>query len=252
MKKVLLSGCNGHMGKIVHRLIGEHPNFEVVCGFDLTTTPALQYPVYENVEDLAANIGVSFERPDVIIDFSLPSGTANILGFAKSNGVPIVIATTGIEDYMTNVREASEDIPVFQSANMSFEVALLKWALQMISPKLSDTDIEITETHHNRKADAPSGTALLLANAISESFDEERDIVYGRTGKRDAHEIGIASLRGGNIPGTHTVHFFGQFETLEITHTVHSRDVFASGAIKAAEFILGQSPGLYSMKDMIK
>jgi len=252
MKKVLLSGCNGHMGKIVKRLIDEHPDFAVICGFDLFTGQELSYPVYDNVKDLASQIDVSFERPDVIIDFSLPSGTSNILQIALECEIPIVIATTGINDIMGDICKVSKYVPVFQSANMSFEVALLHKVVQIIAPNLSGADIEITETHHRRKVDAPSGTALSLASAIDNALFNRKDIIYGRAGKRKASEIGIASLRGGNVPGTHTVHFFGDFETLEITHTVHSRDVFAAGAIKAAEFLLQQSPGLYNMESLIK
>ena len=174
-----------------------------------------------------------------------------MLDFATKEKIPVVIATTGLnEDQEKAVIDASKIIPIFKSANMSFEVALVKNLLKSLASKLEDSDIEILETHHNRKADAPSGTAKLFAEAINSGLDEPRNVVYGREGKREKNEIGIAALRGANIVGEHSVKFFSDYETLEITHTAHSRELFASGALKAASFIVNQKPGIYNMDDL--
>lgn len=247
-KKVLVSGCNGHMGQIVCRLINESSNFEVLYGFDTAAREFSPFPVFEYASGLE---GMDI-KPDVIIDFSAPKATLEILGYADLYDIPIVIATTGFSESQINViKNCSASIPIFMSANMSFEIALLKNVLKEIAPVLLGVDIEITEIHHNRKKDAPSGTAKLLADSINESFGNSKKTVYGRTGKRENDEIGISSIRGGNIVGTHTVSFLGQYETLEITHTAHSRELFAEGALKAAEFLIGAKIGLYDMDDLI-
>lgn len=248
-KKVLVSGCNGHMGQILCRLIDESMNFKVQYALDKIPWEFPNYCVctsLEEVEDMEDN-------PDIIIDFSAPEATMQLLDFAKKFSIPIVIATTGFTDEQSKaITEASRSIPIFQSANMSLDIMLLKNILQMIASKLKDCDIEISETHHNRKKDSPSGTAKLLANAINESLGNTKEIVYGRKGKRGPDEIGISSVRGGNIVGEHSVFFFGEYDTLEIKHTAYSRDLFAQGALKAAEFLLEkEEPGLYSMDDLI-
>lgn len=248
-KKVLVSGCNGHMGQIVCRLIEQSDNFKVQYGFDKTSSALASYYTCTNLNEIDES-----NLPDIIIDFSAPEATMQLLEFAKKFCIPIVIATTGLsESQNKEILDASNTIPVFQSANMSFEVCLIKNLLTLISSKLYKSDIEILETHHNRKKDAPSGTALLLANAIKDSFvDVEKHIVYGRSGKRENDEIGISALRGGNVVGEHSVYFFGKYETLEIKHTALSRDLFAEGALKAAEFLLEEAqPGLYTMDDLI-
>ena len=153
---------------------------------------------------------------------------------------------------MDLLKSYSNYIPVFQSANMSFDVALFKNIVKTIAVQLSDTDIEVSETHHNRKKDAPSGTALMLAEAINESLGGTKKLIYGREGKREENEIGLSSIRGGNIAGEHTVQFFGENETLEIKHTTYSREVFAEGAVKAAQFLLTKEKGFYTMDDLIE
>lgn len=247
-KNVLVSGCNGHMGQIVCRLIDQSNNFKVQYGFDKTASESANGCTFTNLNDInGANL------PDIIIDFSAPEATMEVLEFAEKFCIPIVIATTGFSETQNlQILRASTTIPVFQSANMSFEVCLIKNVLKMITSKLNGCDIEILETHHNRKKDAPSGTALLLANAIKESFaEDEKEIIYGRSGKREETEIGISALRGGNVVGEHTVKFFGENEILEIKHTALSRDLFAEGAIKAAEFLVKiTKPGLYTMDDL--
>lgn len=231
--RTIVWGNSGHMGNIVSNLVKSNSNFEFLGGVDKD------------------NYNFSYTDVDVIIDFSSPIGTMQMIDFAVKEKIPAVIATTGFnEEQEEKIREASKKIPIFKSANMSFEVALLKNLLKNFAEKLADNDIEILETHHNRKADAPSGTAKLLAESINSGLDKPRKIIYGREGKRNKDEIGIASLRGGNIVGEHSVKFFNDFETLEITHTAHSRELFASGALKAASFIINQKPGLYNMDYM--
>lgn len=248
-KKVLVSGCNGHMGQILCRVIDQNENFKVQYAFDKTAWELPNYCVCTNLDDIDET-----NLPDIIIDFSAPEATMQLLEFAKKYSIPVVIATTGFtESQNENILNSSTEIPIFQSANMSIEVCLIKKVLQMISSNLNESDIEILEAHHNRKKDAPSGTALLLANAIKEAFPKgEKKIIYGRSGKREKDEIGISALRGGNVVGEHSVYFYGKHETLEIKHTAHSRDLFAEGALKAAEFLLGRTaPGLYTMDDII-
>lgn len=233
--KVIVWGYSGHMGGIVSNLVKQNHKFEYLGGVDKD------------------DYNFSYTDADVIIDFSSPEGTIKMLEFAVREKIPVVIATTGLnKDQESKVIEASKVIPIFKSANMSFEVALVKNLLKDLAPKLEDSDIEILETHHNRKADAPSGTAKLFAESINSGLDEPRNIVYGREGKRKKSEIGISSLRGGNIVGEHSVKFFSDFETLEITHTAHSREVFASGSLKAASFIVNQKPGFYNMDDLFE
>ena len=232
----IIWGYLGFMGSIVCNLVKKDPHFEYVGGV---------------AED---SYNFEYTNANVIIDFSAPNGTMQMLEFAVKEKIPAVIATTGFTvDQENKILEASRIIPIFKSANMSFEVALFKNILKQVTNKIGkDTDIEIIETHHNRKADSPSGTAKLLAESINSALNEPRNIVYGRQGKREKNEIGIASLRGGNIVGEHTVKFFNDFETLEIAHTAHSREVFAAGSLKAAEFLITQSPGLYSMDDLFE
>ncbi len=246
--KILVGGCNGRMGQILCRLIDKSETFKVQYAYDKTAWEWPNYCVVTNLDDIDED-----DLPDIIIDFSSPQGTIELLEFAKYFSIPIVIATTGLtENDNTLIHEASKLIPVFQSANMSLGINLMKRTVSNLAPLLEGADIEIVETHHNKKKDVPSGTALLLANSINDSLGNTRKIVYGRTGKRESGEIGISAIRGGNIPGTHTVYFFLENETIEFTHTDHSPDVFAEGALKAAEFLLGKDErGLYGMDDML-
>lgn len=195
------------------------------------------------------------EVPDVIIDFSHVNLSLEIMKFAKDKSIPIVIATTGFNAEQEKIIEDySKYIPVFKSANMSFDINLMCKIVSELAPLLSEADIEITETHHRNKIDAPSGTALLLANSINKALDNKMEYVYDRFSKsckRGDNEIGFSSIRGGNIVGEHTVQFFSEFETFEIKHTSYSRSVFADGAIKAAMFLIGKTAGLYNMNDLV-
>ena len=245
----MVNGCNGKMGQIVCDLIEQDKDMVLKAGFDKNITGEFAFPVFDKIENIK-------EKPDVIIDFSVPMATLNILEYACKFGVPIVIATTGFSaEQERKIIDYSKKIPIFKSANMSFEIMVMKKLVSWLAPLLKGSDIEITETHHNRKIDAPSGTAQMLADTINESLGNTLHCEYNRHDKhekRDKNEIGMNSIRGGNIVGEHSVQFFGDFETFEIKHTSYSRNVFAEGAIKAAQFIVKQKPGLYSMDDMFK
>jgi len=178
------------------------------------------------------------------------------LEYAKKNKIPTVIATTGFnKEQLEEIEKISKEIPIFRSSNMSLEINLMASLVQKVAEVLKESDIEIIETHHNRKIDSPSGTAIILADAINKVFEGEKEYNFDRMSKRekrDKKEIGFSSIRGGNIVGEHTVQFFGENETLEITHKSYSRQVFAEGALKAARFVVTQKVGLYDMKDLVQ
>ena len=247
MLEVLVNGCNGKMGQVVCDLVEKDEDLLLKCGFDKENTGEFAFPVYTNIDEIT-------EKPDVIIDFSIPIATFNILEYAKKNKVPGVIATTGFTEEQENlIKEYSKDFPIFKSANMSYDINIMKRIVMELAPLLKGTDIEITEVHHNRKIDSPSGTAQMLADAINSSLGNTYHCEYNRHDKRekrDKKEIGMSSIRGGNIVGEHTVQFFGEYETFEIKHTSYSRNVFAEGAIKAAKFISNKESGFYNMDDM--
>ena len=249
MINVLINGCNGKMGQELAKSIERNDNFKTICGVDKLDTGDNKVPVYINVENIT-------EEPDIIIDFSIPSATFNILDYAVEKHIPVVIATTGFsDDELNDIKKYSEKIPVFRSSNMSFEVSLMNHIVAEVTKYLKNSDIEIVETHHNRKIDAPSGTAMTLANTINNALDNEMYYEFNRHSKkekRNPKEIGIHSIRGGNVVGKHTVMFFSNTECFEITHTAQSRGVFADGALRAAEFLVVQDNGLFDMNDIFK
>lgn len=244
---VLLNGANGNMAKEVMKAIEEKDGFNIVCGIDRQAGDK-GFPVYDNIQNIC-------EKIDVIIDFSVPIATFNILKYAVENKIPIVIATTGFtQEELNRIKDYSKQIPIFRSSNMSLDINLMASIVQKVAKTLQESDIEIIETHHNRKVDSPSGTAILLAEAINEVLESKKDYNFERMQKREKrskNEIGFSSIRGGNIVGEHTVAFFGENETLEIKHTAYSRQVFAQGALKASQFIVKQKPGLYDMKSIV-
>lgn len=248
MIKILLNGCNGKMGQEVINTVKNDETSEIICGVDRNDTADYIFPVYTNTEDIK-------EKPDVIIDFSVPKATMNIVNYAKENNLPIVIATTGLSQEENNyINECANYIPIFKSANMSYDINLMKKIVGEVAKALNGADIEIIETHHNRKVDSPSGTALLLADAINKELNNSKEYTFDRFSKREKrnkNEIGFSSIRGGNIVGEHTVSFFGENETFEITHKAYSRGVFAEGAVKGAKYILDKKPGIYSMEDIV-
>lgn len=247
MIKVLINGCNGKMGKEVAKSVAETPDIEILCGVDRIDTGDNSFPVFTDVNKIDL-------IPDVIIDFSIPEATFNILEFANKNKIPTVVATTGFSEVeLQKIENYSKAFPIFRSANMSYEINLMSKLVAELAQKLSDSDIEIVETHHNRKIDSPSGTALILADSINNALNNEMTYEYNRHSKRekrDKKEIGIHSIRGGNEVGKHSVIFFGNNESLEITHNVNSRGVFADGAVKAAFYIFYKESGLFNMNDM--
>ena len=249
MISVFINGCNGKMGQEVIKQMDLYDDFVLLGGFDQENTGKFSFPVYTSFENVS-------ELPDVIIDFSVPIATLNMLSFAASKHIPVVIATTGFTpEQEDQIKQYSKQIPIFKSSNMSFDIHLMTKLLKIAAKSLADTDIEIIETHHNRKIDSPSGTALMLANSINEALDNPYTYNFDRFQKREKrskNEIGFSSIRGGNIVGEHTVQFLGQNETFEITHKAYSRSVFADGALKAARFLINHSSnGLYDMEDLM-
>ena len=248
MTKIILNGCNGKMGLAVSRLVAERDDCEIVAGVDLRTDIQREFPVFGNINEV--------KEGDVIIDFSHPSCLGSLLEYAVTTKTPIVVATTGLSDAdIENVKSASKAVPVFFTFNMSLGINLLVELSKTASKVLGDRfDIEIIEKHHNQKIDAPSGTAIMLANAINEVNDGKYVYEYNRQAKRekrDAKEIGIHAIRGGNIVGEHEVIFAGHDEVISLSHSAGSKEVFAAGAVNAAVFISGNKPGLYDMKDLI-
>lgn len=249
MINILLNGCNGKMGKVISGLVSEDENSNIICGIDLNTDSTFGYPVYSSPAEIK-------ENADVIIDFSHPSAFNNIIDYAIYSKTPIVIATTGLSsEQVSKIKEVSEIIPVFYSANMSIGVNLIIDLARKATKLLSDKfDIEIIEKHHNQKIDAPSGTALAIADAINEELDNSYNYVYDRHSvrkKRDKKEIGIHAVRGGTIVGEHDVIYAGNNEVVTLSHLATSREIFAEGAVKAAKYMYKKSVGLYNMNSMI-
>ncbi len=248
MTSIIINGALGFMGRVIADTVKKNDDLEVVCGFDIKQDEASMFPVYSSPDDFKGSA-------DVIIDFSHPSSFDGILKYAVDTKTPIVFATTGLSDEQkAKMKEASAKTAIFYSANMSLGIsvitALAKRAAEILG---KDFDIEIIEKHHHRKLDAPSGTALAIAEELNENDDFE--FVYDRHSvrkARDPKEIGIHSVRGGTIVGEHTVLFAGNDEVIEIKHSANSREIFATGAIAAARFLKGKPSGMYSMKDIVK
>ncbi len=250
MKQILISGCQGFMGRVVEKCIGERTDCTVCGGVDILPADDRAFPVYTDWNKIE-------KIPDVIIDFSSPKALTSLLGYAVAHNVPVVLATTGYtEEQKEEIRLASQKIPVFFSFNMSMGINLLASLAKKAAAFLGDDfDVEIVEMHHNRKVDAPSGTAIMLADAINEEKGGNEIFVYDRHAvrkKRDKREIGIHSVRGGTIVGEHEVIFAGRDEVITLSHSAASREVFAVGAVKAAIFLSsGQAPGMYDMSALL-
>lgn len=249
MTKIILSGCNGRMGQAITRLAEANENCEIVCGFDINTEQKNNYPVFSNYSDFDG-------EADVVIDFSNPANFSALSSFIKERKLACVIATTGLsKDQISELHKLAETNAVFYSANMSLGISLITdFAAKAARLLEGSFDIEIIEKHHNQKLDAPSGTALAIADAISESLATAPQYVYDRHSvrkKREPNEIGIHAVRGGTIVGEHSVLFAGNDEIIEIKHTATSREVFAVGAVKAGIFMKDKPAGMYNMKDLI-
>lgn len=249
MMKVLISGYCGHMGQILAKMVREDNDLTLVAGVDKSINDNkinCSEPVFASFSEV--NIDV-----DIVVDFSHHSLTEDLIDFAKSKNLPLVIATTGqSEDEKSLINEASKSIPVFFAANYSIGIAVLIKEAKNIAKIMKDADIEIIETHHNRKLDAPSGTALKIAEGLKE-VRTDSNLVLGRSGnkKREKNDIGINAIRLGNVVGIHEVLISTEHECLSIKHEAYDRGLFAEGAINAAKFINGKKAGLYGMNDML-
>lgn len=252
MKKIILCGCGGRMGRAVTELIAASDKCNIVAGIDINASALgalCPFPVYENINDFSG-------KADVIIDFSHHSALASLIEYSKASSTPLVVATTGHTDEERELMaEAAKETAIFFSRNMSIGINLLIALCKETASMLGeDFDVEIIEKHHNNKLDAPSGTAMMIAEALADEREGETEFVYDRhevRRKRSPSEIGIHAIRGGTIVGEHDVIFAGNNEIVTLSHTATSREIFASGALKAALFMVGKSAGMYSMTDLI-
>lgn len=251
MLKIVISGCNGYMGRTVARIAANDTEIEVVAGFDVNAVKLDSFPVYADPMEFGG-------AANVVIDFSNPTALESLLRYCTGKKLPLVLCTTGYDDkQLSMIKEASKKTPIFKTGNLSIGINLAVDLIKRTCAFLGDSfDVEIIERHHRRKVDAPSGTALMLADAARDALPYEAEYVYDRQSVRQPrgdHEIGISSLRGGTIVGEHEVIFAGLDEVIEIKHTAYSRDVFAAGAVKAAKFIVTTKiPGMYDMQDLLK
>ena len=250
MVRIIMHGCNGKMGQVITGLVADDPNAQIVAGIDIADNRDNGYPVFTDIKkcDVAA---------DVIVDFAAAAAVDALLDYSVEKQIPVVLCTTGLSDeQLARVKESSKKVAILKSANMSLGINtlmnLLKDAANVFAP--AGFDIEIVEKHHNQKVDAPSGTAIALADSINEARGGEYEYVYDRSQvrkKRDKKEIGISAVRGGTIVGEHEVIFAGIDEVIEFKHTAYSKSVFAKGAVEAAKFLAGKPAGMYDMADVI-
>lgn len=251
MTRVIMHGCNGRMGQVISGLIAADESVELVAGVDVSTHITNPYPVFTSIKECDV-------EADVIIDFASAKAVDDLLEYCVEKQIPCVLCTTGLsEEQLKKVEEASKKVAILKSANMSLGINLLMKMLKEATHVLADAgfDIEIVEKHHNQKLDAPSGTALALADSINEELNNEYEYVYDRSQvrqKREKKEIGISAVRGGTIVGDHDVIFAGMDEVITFSHTAYSRSVFGKGAVQAAKFLKGQPAGMYNMSHVIE
>lgn len=251
MIKAIMNGCNGKMGRVITEICKADSEIEIVAGVDLYDGVSNDYPVFPN-------ISVCDVKADVIIDFSNAKAVDDLLIYSAEKQIPVVLCTTGLsEEQLARVEETADKVAVLKSANMSLGInmlmELLKQAATILAP--AGFDMEIVEKHHNQKLDAPSGTALALADSMNEALDNAYEYKYDRSqerAKRGQREIGISAVRGGSIVGEHEVIFAGLDEVITFEHTAYSRSVFGKGAVEAAKFLAGKPAGFYGMQDVIK
>ncbi|CDF01007.1 dihydrodipicolinate reductase [Ruminococcus sp. CAG:624] len=249
MTGIAICGANGKMGKTIYNCISAREDCKVIAGIDINTEQYADFPIFDSPSKLP-------EKPDVIIDYSNPASLDGLLEYCLSTGTPIVLATTGYSDEQINkIKSAAEQIPVFFTFNMSLGINLLVQLAKKAASVLGDQfDIEIVEKHHNQKIDAPSGTAIMLANAVNETLDNKYHYVYDRHSqrkKRDKNEIGMHAIRGGTIVGEHDVIFAGHDEVITLSHSAASKSVFAEGSINAAIYLSDKPAGLYDMSSLV-
>ena len=250
MTRIIMSGCNGAMGNMITKIVEEDAEATIVAGIDINDDGSKSYPVFKSVLDCDV-------EADALIDFSTPVILDDILNYCKDKKLPAVLCTTGYdEEQLAKIEESSSQVAILKSANMSLGVntllSLLKEATKVFGAE--GFDIEIVEKHHNQKLDAPSGTALALADAVNEAADGQYEYIFDRSQrrqKRDKKELGISAVRGGTIVGDHDVIFAGTDEVITFSHTAYSKAVFAKGAVAAAKFLKGKTTGRYEMKDVI-
>lgn len=251
MVKILMHGCCGAMGRVITGLAAGREDLKIVAGVDRAQDDTLGYPVFESLEQCDVEV-------DAVIDFTAAPAVDHLLDYCVEKKIPVVLCSTGLsEEQVKKVQESAKQTAVLRSANMSLGVNLLLKLVKDAAKTLAgaDFDIEIVEKHHNRKLDAPSGTALALADSINEAMDDRYHYQYDRSTrhqKRDKNEIGISAVRGGSIVGEHDVIFAGQDEVVTISHTAYSRAIFGKGALEAAKFLAGKPAGLYDMADVIE
>lgn len=245
--KVIINGYSGTMGQVLTKCVADDEELELVAGISPKHHDVDGFNTYSSFADVK-------EDSDVVIDFSNPLALDGILEYCLKTKTPVVLATTGYNyEEMEKIHEAAKQIPVFLSFNMSLGVNILLKLVKEAAKNLANFDIEIIEKHHNKKVDSPSGTAVMIANAVKE-IREQSEFIYGRhgrTGKRQQNEVGIHAVRGGTIVGEHSAIFAGNDEILEINHSARSKNVFAEGAIAAAKYLVNQEPGFYNMDDML-
>lgn len=250
MTRILMHGCNGAMGRVISQLVKEMDQAQIVAGVDPFAQENGEYPVFQTLE--ACDV-----EADVIIDFSTAAAVDSLLAYAVTKKMPVVLCTTGLsEEQLKKVEEASKETAILRSANMSLGINTLMKLLTQVSGLFAEAgfDIEIVEKHHRKKLDAPSGTAIALAEAVNEGLEETYDYIYDRSDRRQQrpkNEIGISAVRGGTIVGEHEVIFAGTDEVIEFKHTAYSKAVFAKGALQAAVFLAGRPVGLYNMSHVI-
>lgn len=250
MVRIIMNGCNGKMGQVITGIVAEDSQAEIVAGIDIYDGIKNTYPVFPNIESCTVDA-------DVIIDFSTAKAVDGLLDYVQKKGIPVVLCTTGLsEEQLNRVSTVAEQAAVLKSANMSLGIntimKLLQEAVKVFAP--AGYDVEIVEKHHNQKLDAPSGTAIALADSMNEAMNHQYEYIYDRSQrrqKRDSKELGISAVRGGTIVGEHEVIFAGTDEVIEIKHTAYSKAVFAKGAVEAAKFLAGKPAGLYTMSDVI-
>ena len=251
MLKIIISGYNGHMGRVVEELCNADAQVEVVAGFDILGSNDRNFPIFTSPAQFVG-------EADAVIDFSSPAALDGLLEFAKATKTPLILATTGYSpEQIAKIGAAALEVPIFRSANMSLGINVLIELVKKAASVLGDSyDIEIVERHHRRKVDAPSGTALMIADAAASSCGHETEYVFERHSvrhPRDKKEIGISAVRGGTIVGEHEIIFAGHDEVMEIKHTALSREIFAQGAVEAAKFMASiTAPGLYDMSQLVK
>lgn len=250
MTKIIIIGCNGRMGQMITDIVADDKDAVIVAGIDIVNNRENDYPVFTDIFDCDVNA-------DVMIDVSSSNGIEERMDYAVYKQIPVIICSTGLsQEQQRYVTETSRKVAVLRSANMSLGINLLMKLVKEAAKKLADNgfDIEIVEKHHNQKLDAPSGTALALADSINEEFDDRYEYVYDRSqvrSKRNKDEIGISAVRGGTIVGMHDVIFAGTDEVITLSHTAYSRAIFAKGSVVAAKFMKGKDAGYYDMADVL-